>query len=470
VDGLAEVVTEDDLVTGRLLGFQIKGGDSYFGRPKGEDGWTFWASNDHLAYWLGYSLPVLVVLVNRDGQAFWQVITTRTIKEHKKGFSVLVPRSQPFDGTARQALLALAGRREGLLENLPGYYAVLPPAAVTPLRRAEAVDQLATARLAERLADGRSSADMTAALLIAVRPSWLVRSAAAQDMWIAVASYANQHGYPEAAGRAFAMAADSDGPRSARSSAEAGLALISSDRDGARRCLERARDEGQVLLADAGLSMLEIPEGEARPAEIPPSVSTASAEDLDAEPTSLAFLAEMTGRRGDLNAAVGFSERAVAAAGDRDHIARLALARLIQRRALAGDMSRRELRRAARYAREAVEERRRWDGPSIEALALLLDIFIPDEMAAAVQAALPASEDGTPGGCFRPTLTRCYGPSTAPGRVRLPSASPGCVSWPPVPPTPHSSLWKSWRTRTARMPPSRKPGVSFSGGPFPASR
>lgn len=395
VDALAEVVTEDDLVTGRLLGLQIKGGDSYFRRPKGEEGWTFRASSDHLAYWLGHSLPVLVVLVDPKGHAFWQVITTRTIKEHKKGFSVLVPRSQPFDGTAREALVALAGRREGLLEKLPGYYAFLPPAAVTPLRRAEAVDGLATARLAERLADGRSSAGMTAGSLIAACPSWLIRSAAAQDMWIAVAVYANEHGHPAEAGRAFEKAADVEGPRSARSSAEAGMALISSSRDDARRCLERARDGGQVLLADIGLSMLEIPEGDARPAEIPKSVSEASAEDLEAEPTSLTFLAEMAGRRGDLNAAVGFGERAVAAIGDRDHVARLALARLIQRRALTGGMSRSELRRAARYAREAVEERRRWDGPSVEALTLLLDIFIPDEMDAAVLAALPASEGGT---------------------------------------------------------------------------
>lgn len=395
VDALAEVVTDDDLVTGRLLGLQIKGGDSYFRRPKGEEGWTFRASSDHLAYWLGHSLPILVVLVNPEGQAFWQVITTKTIKEHKKEFSLLVPRSQPFDATAREALLALAGGREGLLEQLPGYYAILPPAAVTPLRRAEAVDQLATARLAERLADGRSSAGMTAGSLIAASPSWLIRSAAAQDLWIAVADYANEHGHPREAGTAFEKAADVEGPRSARSSAAAGLALTSSDRDDARRCLERARNGGQVLLADIGLSMLEIPEGDGTPAEIPQSVSGASAEELEAEPTSLAFLAEMAGRRGDLNAAVGFGERAVAAAGDRDHIARFALARLIQRRALTGGMSRSEIRRAARYAREAVEERRRWDGPSNEALTLLLDIFIPDDMAAAVQAALPGSEGGT---------------------------------------------------------------------------
>jgi hypothetical protein len=264
-----------------------------------------------------------------------------------------------------------------------------------PLRRAEATDQLAAARLAERLAGGRGNAGMTAASLIAASPSWLVHSTAAQDLWIALAVYAGQHNYPAEAGRAFAMAADVEGPRSARSSAEAGLALMSSDRDDARRYLQRGRDDGQVLLADIGLSMLEVPEGVGTPAEIPQSVSNASPEDLEAEPTTLAFLAEMAGRRGDLNAAVGFGERAVASAGDRETVTRLALARLIQRRALTGGMSRREFRRAVGYAREAVEERRRWDGPSVEALALLLDIYIPDEMAAAVRAALPAAEGGT---------------------------------------------------------------------------
>jgi hypothetical protein len=85
VDAQAEVVADDALVTGRLLGLQIKGGDSYLGRPKGDEGWVFPASNDHLAYWLGHSLPIILGLVNPERQAFWQVITSRTIKENKKG-------------------------------------------------------------------------------------------------------------------------------------------------------------------------------------------------------------------------------------------------------------------------------------------------------------------------------------------------------------------------------------------------
>ena len=308
------IVAEDDLVTGRLIGLQIKGGDSYFDEPRGTEGWMFREDNDHLAYWLCHSLPIVVVLVNSARQAFWQVITSKTVTEHVKGFSVLVPRSQPFDGSAREELLALVGRREGLLEQFPAYLAALPPAAAPPLRRAEAADRPAAARLAERLADGCGQPGMTAASVTAACPSWLVQSTAEQDLWIAVATYANQHSYPVEAGRAFAMAADSEGPRSARCSAEARLALAASDPGDARLYLQRARDDGQVLLADIGLSMAELRADHGTPALIPQSVSDASQEELDGEPTALAFLAEMAGRRDDLNAAVEFAERAVASA------------------------------------------------------------------------------------------------------------------------------------------------------------
>ncbi len=61
VDAQAEIVADDDLVAGRLLGLQIKGGDSWFSHPERDEGWVFRENNDHLAYWLGYSLPVIGV-------------------------------------------------------------------------------------------------------------------------------------------------------------------------------------------------------------------------------------------------------------------------------------------------------------------------------------------------------------------------------------------------------------------------
>ena len=64
IDGHALVVRGDGLVTWRMLATQVKGGESRFRRATaGASGWTFWSDNEHLHYWLGYHVPVLVVLV-----------------------------------------------------------------------------------------------------------------------------------------------------------------------------------------------------------------------------------------------------------------------------------------------------------------------------------------------------------------------------------------------------------------------
>jgi len=130
-------------------------------------------------------------------------------------------------------------------------------------------------------------------------------------------------------------------------------------------------------------------------AVIPPPVASASAEELDQRPNVLSFLANDAARRGDLDAAVSFSQRAVAGAGDQESALRMELARFIHRRASSGDMSPAEIRRALQHAQAVIEERRRWDGPSGKALAFVLDTRIPGDMAAADAGAIPASEGGT---------------------------------------------------------------------------
>ena len=393
VDALAEVVGDDDLVTGRLLGIQVKGSEKRFSGARGT-GWPFSDHNDHLAYWLSYSVPVIVVLVNKQREAFWQAVTPETVTERRDRFSMTVPWHQPFDATARAALLALARQGGGMLESLPAHYAVLPPAAIGPLRRAEASDHYGAARLAERLASGREQPGLTAAMLVAAQPLWIVNSSAAQDLWLAVGVYAEQHGKSAEAGRAFAEAAQVPGSRTAQAAAAAGMAFLGSDRIAARGHLLQARAAGLILPADAALSMLDLPEDDWRPPLIPPSVGAASRQELEEWPNVLAFLAEEAARRGSLDEAVGYAERAVESAGNQAAPLKLTLGRYVQRRAAAGDMSVRQQRRAARLAREVVDDRRRWDGPSGEALAFLLDIQLPVDAAAAVREALPASEGG----------------------------------------------------------------------------
>jgi Domain of unknown function (DUF4365) len=120
VDAQAEVVAGDELVTGRFLGLQIRGGDSRFARPRGKKGWMFRETSDHLDYWLRYSVPVLVVIVDGDGRAFWEVVTPTTVKETAKGFTMMIPRSQPFDVTAQDKLLAPRRAQPGPDGIVPG--------------------------------------------------------------------------------------------------------------------------------------------------------------------------------------------------------------------------------------------------------------------------------------------------------------------------------------------------------------
>ena len=226
IDAQAEVVADDDLVTGQLLALQIKGGNSWFSKPY-DDGWTFYGDSNHLAYWLGHSLPVVVVIVDDDGNAFWEQVTPATVTRDPEGLRAEdLPQPAAGRDRAGQAARGCRAQQRDLAASLPDFYAVLPSAAVGTLERAAGADRLAAARLAERLATGRAAPDATAALVIAGKPSWLANSAAAQDLWLAVAGYAAEHARPRESGDAFALAADSPGPRSARARALAGIQLI----------------------------------------------------------------------------------------------------------------------------------------------------------------------------------------------------------------------------------------------------
>jgi hypothetical protein len=212
IDAQAEVVT-GGVVTGQWLAIQSKGGSSHF-RPT--DGWTFYDNTSHLAYWLGHSLPVIVVIIAEDGAAYWEEVTTATTRETKKNFALKIPRNQKLGIVSLDRLLEVASRGKGLAASLPELYEVLPPGAVGPLKKAAGTDRLAAARLADRLATGSTAPGAAAGLVIAAEPKWLADSVAAQDLWLAVACYAAEHGLLRESGQAFGLAAGSPGPRSAQ--------------------------------------------------------------------------------------------------------------------------------------------------------------------------------------------------------------------------------------------------------------
>ncbi len=100
IDGQIEICVSDR-PTGRLLGVQVKSGRHAFREPTA-DGWVLRFDPEHAAYWLGFSLPVLVVLADIEQQkAYWQHVTSGTTHSTGKRFKIVVPRANELNATAR---------------------------------------------------------------------------------------------------------------------------------------------------------------------------------------------------------------------------------------------------------------------------------------------------------------------------------------------------------------------------------
>ncbi len=400
IDAHIEVVAHDESVTGRMIGAQVKSGMSWFSKRVNE-GWVFREKDRrHLNYWLENSLPVLVILYHPKRKcSYWQHVDETTVRLTPKGFKIIVPEANTLDASARSALEDIARRRgQQALVAYDRSLALLPGDTRTSLSRAAERDRTGAARLAQMLADGRAQPGMTAAQVLAAEPTWLVGSAVQEDLWSAVAAYANAHEKFEVSAKAFLRAASFGGPQAGRRRAFAGLALFrAGERDLARAELVAARNAGAVLLADVGLAYIDVPPDDARLEPVPPSMQSATESELEAETTVLNFLAELRLRDSDIDGAVKLIERAVAVSGEGSATLRLRLAELLSRRIQTkGGAGGPDSKAARAHARAALAELRRWSGPSESALAVLLDLEMLDgELDQIVGQALPVAVGGS---------------------------------------------------------------------------
>jgi hypothetical protein len=107
IDAHLEIV-ENGAPTGRLIGVQIKSGSSYLSERR-SDSFIYRGSNEHLDYWTGHSLPVLVVLCDTNTrECYWQSVEVGKIKRTKDAWRMAVPSSQRLVRASRRALAQLA--------------------------------------------------------------------------------------------------------------------------------------------------------------------------------------------------------------------------------------------------------------------------------------------------------------------------------------------------------------------------
>ncbi|MFJ9130929.1 DUF4365 domain-containing protein [Streptomyces sp. NPDC102340] len=144
IDAQLEIVdSETSKATGRLIGVQIKSGLSYFGRPA-DAGWWFGCSAEHTSYWIGHSLPVVVMLYHPiEKIVYWQHVNGKTVQPTGKHAKIEIPRRQTLALHSAQALSSVSRS----ISEVPALedWALAPPAGEP--QRADYFEHLLSARL-----------------------------------------------------------------------------------------------------------------------------------------------------------------------------------------------------------------------------------------------------------------------------------------------------------------------------------
>jgi hypothetical protein len=98
----------DGFLSGRLIALVVKAGASYFSE-KTMSGWVYRDTSAHLLYWLGHSLPVVLLLHDpRTRVTYWAHVTTRAVEYTSGGWKMLVPVVQALGPDSILAFAALA--------------------------------------------------------------------------------------------------------------------------------------------------------------------------------------------------------------------------------------------------------------------------------------------------------------------------------------------------------------------------
>lgn len=96
IDAHIEIVN-DHRPTGKLIAIQIKSGTSFFSEET-ENSFVFRADDKHIAYWVGHSMPVVVVIYNPETKnAYWKYISRGEIETTGKNWKTNIPKISMFD-------------------------------------------------------------------------------------------------------------------------------------------------------------------------------------------------------------------------------------------------------------------------------------------------------------------------------------------------------------------------------------
>ena len=124
IDAQVEAV-DAGLMSGRRVGLVIKSGGAWFSNPVPE-GWLYRGRNAELLYWMGHSLPIVLLFYNPDTAiTYWVHVTQDNAQIDRTGWKILIPSiagTRPagapcFLGTGRPRRLGGIARRRGAVDR-----------------------------------------------------------------------------------------------------------------------------------------------------------------------------------------------------------------------------------------------------------------------------------------------------------------------------------------------------------------
>ncbi|WP_439658207.1 DUF4365 domain-containing protein [Lentzea sp. HUAS TT2] len=359
--------------TGRLLGLQLKSSAVGFSE-RVADGWIYRPDGRHVEYWLGHSLPMYVLYVDlTNDQIYWQrVVEGNLARSSKGGWKLHIPFSNVLGTAGAEWELATSGvemRAENAwFQNLE----VLPPSSIKHLTSLSSTKRRSAHLIAHHLADGRRVPKLVVETLLEAMPIWIVEGGV--EGLVAIGDYASAHLAPMEAARAYERAATILPSKNGRILAAAAFELLEIDVVRARELFDRAsRQPSSELLGSLGLQILKADPLSAAELVLPPELTRrveAARDDL----AMVSFRAQQAVKAGRINEGVALWEQALQLAPE-NSTAMQKFAYVLALRSGSSEANADDLTRARNHAEKALDQLHAWDGPTEEALDLLMQIY-----------------------------------------------------------------------------------------------
>jgi len=113
IDGFVEITSiganlSNRIPIGKLIGVQIKSGRSFF-KKSDDQNYIFRGMKKHLNYWLHYSIPVIIILYDKEtNSAYWESVNESTVHLVNKTFKINIPKTNLLNYGCKESLKSLA--------------------------------------------------------------------------------------------------------------------------------------------------------------------------------------------------------------------------------------------------------------------------------------------------------------------------------------------------------------------------